>query len=94
MNKFLSGFVLCSIIVVSISLWTRSCNWGGITHVKFTHCQARFPDGTVKMFKVNKWMTLVDDSGCVQIETSDGAVYIFHANNAVLINNDKSLIEE
>ena len=92
MKKILFGFGLCG-IVLSIALWMKSCNWGGITHVKFTHCQARFPDGTVKMFKVNKWLVNVN-SDCVQIETSDGAVYIFHANNAVLINNDKSLIEE
>lgn len=90
MKKICIGFGLC-VIVLSIALWMKSCNWGGITYVKFTHCQARFPDGTVKMLKVNKWMMLAD---CVQIETSDGAVYIFHVNNAVLINNDKSLIEE
>lgn len=90
-TKILTGVCLCG-IVLSIALLIKSFNSADINYGKFTHCQARFPDGTLKMFKVKK--CFVDSSGCVKIKTSDGAVYIFHANNAVLINNDKSLIEE
>lgn len=88
-NIFKLEFLALAITVV-LGLLLVSCNKGGVifdTHLKFNKCEAKFPDGTVRTLKVKKWYDY-QDSDQIQIETKDGAVYVFHASNVVLINDE------
>lgn len=89
-NIFKLEFLALAITVV-LGLLLVSCNKGGVifdTHWKFNKCEARFPDGTVRVLKVRKWYDY-ENSDQIQIETTNGGVYLFHANNVVLINDEK-----
>ena len=77
-------------IAVVMGLTLVSCNKGGVifdTHWKFNKCEARFPDGSIRILKVRKWYDY-PNSDQIQVETTDGCVYVFHSNNVVLINDE------
>lgn len=82
--------LLALAIAIVMGLTLVSCNKGGVifdTHLKFNKCEARFPDGSIRILKVRKWYDY-QNSDQIQIETTDGCVYVFHANNVVLINDE------
>jgi len=90
MKKAIFTKIMCLTFVLVLSLALVSCNKGGVifdTHWKFNKCEARFPDGSIRILKVRKWYDY-QQSDQIQIETTDGCVYVFHANNVVLINDE------
>jgi hypothetical protein len=53
----------------------------------FDYAIVAFPDGTSKTIELKSWRDY-DDGDQLQITAKDGTVYLVHAMNCVLVNED------
>ena len=78
--------IIVSVILMIVSVYTMAN--GNIqffdTTYKFDTAQIRMPDGSVVVGEVDSWLDY-DNSDQIQIEMN-GATYLTHASNVVLVS--------
>lgn len=74
-------------LLIGASLVLTSCNRQIFDFkYKFEKAYVKWPDGSMKIIDVHKWCDY-ENSDQIQIISKDGATYLLHSANVVLVND-------
>ena len=77
--------VITIALIICAMLTMSGCNKTIIdTTYSFDYALVSFPDGSTEKIKLKKWADF-SDGDQIQITADDGTVYLFHAENVVLV---------
>ena len=79
--------IIIAVLILCVMLSLIGCNKTIIdTKYTFDYALVSFPDGNTGRIEIESWKDY--DGEQIQIKSTDGTTYLFHADNVVLVAED------
>ena len=81
MKKIIAIFMIILVLVTMVSCGNK--DWFDTVYT-YDYAIIAFPDGTSKKVKIKQW-TDYEDGDQIQIQATDGTIYLVHSEDCVLV---------